>query len=373
MRFVLFGLLALHGLFHLLGFIETGHFAGMPRMSGETLFTLPEPLSKWMSSLWLLTCVLLLASAAQMIARSDTWWRLGTVAVVLSELLIIYAWPDAKAGTLVNLLLVLPLLAAAAHTGFVHETERKVHALWSDMSKTTAEIVTQSDLAALPKPVQTWLESAGVVGRARTQSVRLKQTGWMRTTPQGAWMPAKAAQYFNVEQPGFVWAVDVRMKAVLPLAGRDSYLQGRGRMLIKLLSLVPVVDASDDKTQQGTLLRFLGELVWFPSAALSPYLHWELIDEHSAKVTMRYRGVSGSALFAFDPHGQVTNVSAERFMSSGPSAKLEHWTIPIREWKNLGGVVIPVAGDVIWKLASGEFNYYRWRVDEVQYNRPELY
>jgi hypothetical protein len=371
MTWALVALLVVHGLLHLLGFVQAWHFALLPQLSGATLFTLSESFSKLVGTVWLLVCGLFLASAVALAVQSQCWWRLGMLAVISSELLIIYAWPDAKAGTLVNLLLVLPLLASAAHASFDRQTALSVSSLWSNMS--APSVVLPEELAALPPPVRRWLESAGVVGRARAQTLRLEQTGWMRTSPKSAWMPAKAAQYFNVEEPGFVWAVELRMKGWLPIVGRDSYLAGRGRMLIKPLSLVSVVDASDEKIRQGTLLRYLGEMVWFPSAALSPYLHWESIDDQTAKVTMQYRGASGSAVFSFNALGRVVNVSAKRFMNSGPSAKLEQWSIPLHEWQNLGGVVIPVAGDVTWKLATGDFTYYRWRVGEVEYNRPQLY
>ena len=56
----------------------------------------------------------------------------------------------------------------------------------------------------------------------------------------------------------------------LPLVGRDKYVNGRGNRLIKALSAVPVVNAADAKTEQGTLLRYLGEICWFPAAALCP-------------------------------------------------------------------------------------------------------
>jgi hypothetical protein len=368
---VLAALLVLHGLLHLLGFLKSWQLAALPQMSGQTLFALTQPLSRLVGLFWVLACVLFLASAGALLSRVQSWWVVALVALGLSQLLILFAWPDAKAGTLVNLVLALPLAAAAAQLGFARQTARSVHELWSEPPAGALSSVARQELEQLPAPIQRWLEASGAVGQPRTRSVRLHQSGWLRTTPKGAWMPARAEQHFNVERPGFVWAVDARMKMVLPVSGRDSYLNGRGRMLIKLLSLVSVADASDAKTQQGTLLRFLSEMVWFPSGALSPYVHWEPFDEHSARATMSYGGASGSALFEIDARGRVANVSAERFFGAGPDSKLDHWTIPMREWSNLAGFVIPVAGDVIWKLASGDFNYYRWRVDDVTYNRAE--
>ena len=113
-------------------------------------------------------------------------------------------------------------------------------------------------------------------------------------------MPVAAAQVFSVDPPGFVWTVDARMMGVLPIAGRDRYVSGHGGMLIELGSLFPVADASGPEIDQGAMLRYLGEIVWFPSAALSDTIAWEAIDTHSARATMRFAGRSVSAVFAFD-------------------------------------------------------------------------
>jgi hypothetical protein len=37
------------------------------------------------------------------------------------------------------------------------------------------------------------------------------------------------------------------------------------------------------------------------------------------------------------------------------------------------GIEVPVRGSVLWKLAAGDFEYYRWEVLDIETNRPELY
>lgn len=59
--------------------------------------------------------------------------------------------------------------------------------------------------------------------------------------------------------PGFVWIVDVRAAPFLHLSGRDKYENGKWHILIKLLSLFPVVDAKEKEIDQGALLRYLGK------------------------------------------------------------------------------------------------------------------
>jgi len=163
------------------------------------------------------------------------------------------------------------------------------------------------------------------------------------------------------------------MMHVLPFAGQDRYVDGHGRMLIKLASLITVADGSGSEIDQGAMLRFLGEIVWFPSAALSPYIRWEAIDDRSARATMQYAGLTVAALFTFDEGGRLVSLTADRYMSSGGKASLEKWSIPITEWRTVRGVGMPVRGGAVWKLPGGDFDYYRWEIVDVEANNPALY
>ena len=58
--------------------------------------------------------------------------------------------------------------------------------------------------------------------------------------------------------------------------------------------------------------RFFGEMVWFPSLALSPHITWEPINGKSAKATLDYQGTSGSGTLFFNEEGDVIRVSALR-------------------------------------------------------------
>lgn len=81
---------------------------------------------------------------------------------------------------------------------------------------------------------------------------------------------------------------------------------------------------------------------------------------------MSHAGVTGSAVFSFDDDGQVTRVTAQRYLGGGASARLETWTIPITEWKTFGGLRVPARGHVIWKLPAGDFDYYRWEIASLE-------
>jgi hypothetical protein len=367
-RYVVAAALTLHGLIHTFGFIRAFRLAQLPITS--VAFAWFSPVwTKPLGVLWLLAGAGFLISAACLLGQRQSWWIPGALALVVSQFLVVLAWRDAHAGTWVNVLLLLPLAVGAAHAKFEHDTRRGIAALGADLPAGAGSPIRSDELDRLPEPVKRWLGTAGVVGRSRPRSVWLRQSARMRTSPDSAWMPCEAEQSFRIDRPGFVWSVRTSMLGgALPIDGRDSYLGGHGRMLIKPLSFLKVVDAADSHVDQGTLLRFLGELVWFPSGALESYIQWSAVDANRARATMTYAQTTASATFEFDGDGRVTQVSADRYMSTESGAELKPWIIPFREWKALDGIIIPVEGEVIWQLESGRFPYYDFTVDALHYD-----
>jgi len=233
--------------------------------------------------------------------------------------------------------------------------------------------ITRDDLQDLPASVQRWLENAQVIGKDRVTSVRLQQKGEMRTKADAAWIPLEAQQYFRTEEPGFIWKAKIKAAPFIFLVGRDRYVDGHGDMLIQLQALKTVADSHGEEVDQGTLLRYLAELPWFPTAALSPYITWEEIDAYAAKVTMNYQGVKASAVYQFNDQYEVSYFEAKRYMESAGSYSLETWAGTSYDTKDLNGLRIPTRGEVTWKLKTGDFTWLKWEITEIEYNQPSAY
>jgi hypothetical protein len=60
-------------------------------------------------------------------------------------------------------------------------------------------------------------------------------------------------------------------------------------------------------------------------------------------------------------------------MGGGEGSTLENWYMPVSEWTEFNGIRVPSKGDVIWKLKDGDFNYYKWEIEAIEYNIPEQY
>lgn len=372
MRYAIVMLFCIHALIHLIGVVRQLELAPVAAPGGSAV-PAPTAIAGRQGMLWLLTCVVLLAAAALLMRGNDHWWLVAAGGVAFSQLMIANAWTEAKAGTLVNVVLGLAILVGWAHERFAKDGEALARAMIERGSNQSVAIVEAPELAQLPVPVQAWLTNVGVVGKPRDRSLRLKQEGGLRTSVDDDFMPAQADQYFNVLDPGFVWRVRVAMFHI-PVYGRDTYVDGRGRMLIKALGLAPIVDAEGNAIDQGTLLRFLAEMVWYPSAALAPYVRWQAIDQGAARATMTYAGVSGSADFFFDAQGRVERIAAMRYMQQddGPPT-LQRWVVLPSKWEIRDGILVPVEGEVTWELKDSDFTYYRWRLGELQRNVDQIY
>lgn len=274
---------------------------------------------------------------------------------------------------------LLGLVALIIIFGWVFKGEfndmvtKEVGEFFAGVDKEESQIIKEADLANLPEPVQRWLEYAQVIGKEQAITARSKQEAVMRLKAEQDWMPLESDQYFRVDEPGFIWKADVKMMPLVHISGRDKYYQGKGNMLIKVLSMFTVANGIGLEMDQGSLVRYLAEIVWVPSAALRDYITWEEIDEKSAKATMTYKGVSASGIFSFDEEGAPVSFLADRYGDFEGQYILKPWLITMSEYQEFNGIRIPTEGEVTWKLEEGDFTWYRFRVKEIEYNKAELY
>jgi hypothetical protein len=273
--------------------------------------------------------------------------------------------------TIAVILFVLAVIPRITKDLFLKDAEKDVKRLYKDFNKENKKIIDKEDLKDLPYPVQNWLLHSNVIGKEEIVTVRLKQEGRMRTKKNGPWMPTKAEQYFTVDQPGFVWIADVKMAPFIHLSGIDTYHAGKGKMKIKVLSLIPVVDAKGPEMDSSTMMRYLAEMMWFPTAALSPNIKWEKIDQNSASATMENNGVSISGIFHFNENGDILRFIGKRFREMNGQYILNDWGGINKEYKEFEGIRIPSKTEVTWFEEDGEFNWFEIEITEMQYNVPQ--
>ncbi len=142
-----------------------------------------------------------------------------------------------------------------------------------------------------------------------------------------------------------------------------------GRMLIRLLSLIPVVDVSGPEIDLSALIIFINDMVMWPSAFLSDYIHWTAINETSAELHVDLHGKQFTAVTQFNEAGEMVNfITEDRYRTVGKGSKQDQWSTPFRLYHEVNGLRIPSQGDAIWHLPEGEFRYIQVSIDQVVYD-----
>lgn len=232
------------------------------------------------------------------------------------------------------------------------------------------EVVTEDMLDALPEPVQRYMHWTGVVGKPWIHTALIRQEGVFRLAADKPWMPMRAEQAFTVDPPGFRWRARFKMFGLPLFSANDSYREGQGHMFGKAAGLFTLFDDSSEKLTQGTLMRYLSELIWLPIAYLGDNVTWTAVDERSADVALTDHGRTASGRMFFDELGRPVTFETMRYREDKGEYTFLPWHTLSTEWGQRGGLNIPVRGEVYWLMPEGKLTYGDFAVAAVEYNRP---
>jgi hypothetical protein len=92
-------LIFIHGLVHTLGFVKAFHLSKVEQLL--------LPISRPVGAFWLLSAIGFAFSALMFVFGKNWWDFIAVPSVVLSQILIMLSWPDAKFGTIPNLIILV--------------------------------------------------------------------------------------------------------------------------------------------------------------------------------------------------------------------------------------------------------------------------
>lgn len=358
LRYLFIFLLIMHGLIHLMGFVKGFRLAEIEALS--------LPVSRIAGTLWLAVALLFLGTAVLYTLENNLWYWLGLAAVVLSQVLIVSAWQDAKYGSLANLLLLIPMLTSIAGSRFEHSYEQDVRHLLNVSEPDTAALLTEADLSGLPMPVQQYIRYTGAVGKHRIHNFRVSFKGEMREKGKD-WFPFTSEQHNFIQPAARLFFMKAKIKG-LPAFGYHAYKSGSARMLIKLLSVFPVVDIQNKELFRTETVTYFNDLcLMAPAALIDERIKWEAVDSLSAKATFTNEGVSIAARLEFNEEGQLVNFFSDDRMDVNAG---EYFTFstPVREYREFDGYRLPAYGEAVWHYPEGAFAYGKFEFKAVEYN-----
>ncbi|MEO8851400.1 MAG: DUF6544 family protein [Allobranchiibius sp.] len=370
LRWVLVGVLALHALIHFLGAAKGFGVADVTQLT--------KPIGVWAGVLWLIAGVLVLAAAVLLAVGAPTWWwACALVAAAVSQIVIATSWHDARAGSVVNLIVVL-----AAVYGFAAQGPGSFHAQYRHhVSSALVEVapapavLAESDLLGLPVPLAAYIRGSGAVGTPRVVSFRADFHGRIRSGPDTAWMPFTGQQVNTYgPRPQRIFLMDAT-KAGLPVTVLHVFAHTTATMRVKLLSAFTMVDASGPEMNRGETVTVFNDLVVMaPGAIADAPVKWSAIDALHVRGEFTDGDQTVSAVLTFDAqHDLVDFVSDDRSAASadGKTFTQRRWSTPLAEHRATGGRRILTSGEGVWHAAGpdGTFTYLEYHLDAITYNR----
>ncbi len=358
-------LLVIHGLIHLVGFVKAFGLAEVRQLSA--------PISHAMGLLWLTTTMLLLAAATTRYTTPHWFWAVGGVALVLSQLLILTAWGDAKFGTAVNVVLLVGVAL-----GFVAYGPGSLRAEYNAAVRSSLEahveprVVNEADLRALPLQVQGYLRTTGAIGQPQINNFKAIWNGRIRASATEPWMTFRAEQYnLFSDMPVRLFFMDAMMKH-LPVDVFHRFVGDAATFRVRVLSAFTMVDAAGPEMNRGETVTLFNDLCLLaPGRLIDPSITWDEIDETHVRARYRRGSEEISAELVFDAFGELIDfISDDRAAASadGKTFTVQRWRTPVRACKRFGARRMSGSGEAHWIAASGEFTYIEMELESIAYN-----
>jgi hypothetical protein len=184
------------------------------------------------------------------------------------------------------------------------------------------------------------------------------------------WRNFSANQFVTTNPPSFLWDARIRFAPLVDVFVQDAYIEATAILQAKLFGLIKLVNVSrTPELDQGELMRYLAEAVWFPTALLPTQgVSWQAMDERHAIATISVGNTEAKLVFEFDEDHLISSVYADgRPMISGGKIRFAPWQGRFWNYRMQDGMLIPIEGEVAWIIEGKRLPYWRGRIEKIEY------
>lgn len=263
--------------------------------------------------------------------------------------------------------LAVPVVALLSGRWLVaRQSRRDIANLFSQANTGPVKTYDPAQLTDLPAPVQRYFRHVLKPGQPYLRSARLRHDGQFKTDLKKDWIGITGQEYFLADTPGYIWIGKTTW-----FSACDQYVAGRGSLTARLLGTLPVVRGSGPSYDQGELLRWVAEAVWFPTSLLpGGQAVWSPIDDDSATLTLTDHGQTVVCLMYFNEQGEIVRYQAQRYSDE---THIQTWTGHLSHYREIHGLRIPTQADAAWVIGGEEKPYARFILRDIDYDQPYAY
>ena len=356
-------IMGFHGAVHLIGFAKAFHLVPPVKDDAE--------ISRPLGVLWLVAAVAYIAAAIMLFVWPAAWWAPGLLGLVASQAAIASDWRDARYGTVVNVIIMVPLAVAlldlrssSLRSIYRHEVDRGLS------RESSSSVLTESEVATQPPLLQTYLRRTGSVGRPRAHDLRARWRGQMRNGKDAPWMDVRVEQYELFDDPTRVFFMRASRNGIA-FDALHVFTEGNATMRVRVASVIPIVDARGPQMNRSETVTYFNDMCLLaPSSLVDANVTWRTLDDHRLGATFTNAGITIGAEVSFDADGDLVDfLSRDRDQSAdGVTFVNLPWSTPVRDYRDFGGLRIASHGEAVWHDPQGEFTYARFDLEELRVN-----
>lgn len=359
MRIAFIIILVIHGLIHLLGFVKAFGLADVKQLT--------QTISKPFGTVWLLVCILFVITAIMYISKNGYWWLPGFIAVLISQILVILYWQDAKFGTIANVIILAIAIIGFSTWSYYNKYQSDVRTALEKISPSRQAILTETDMEHLPEPVKIYIRYCGAIGKPKVSHFKIKFTGKIRKDEQSEWMPFNSEQYNFMDTPARLFFMKATMKG-LPVAGYHLYINGRAYMDIRLLSLFKVQYQDGAEMDISETVTFFNDMCCMaPPTLIDKRIKWLETDQNKVKASFTNNDITITAWLYFDDNGALINFISEDRYAADVNKQLT-WATPLKDYQEIKGYTLAGNAETIYTYPNGDLCYGTFKLIDVEYN-----
>lgn len=232
------------------------------------------------------------------------------------------------------------------------------------------EMLTEKDIQHLPAIVQKYLHYTGSVGKEKVTNFKAVFKGGIRSNSSEEYMPLKSVQYNFTDKPTRLFYIVAKKKGI-PAKGIHLYSDEKAIMLVKILGLFTVVNASGKEMDQGETVTLFNDMCFMAPASLIDHnIAWKEIDNLTAEAKFTNGSITIGATLYFNEVGELVDfMSNDRFETTdGKTYKNFPWLTPVTGYTNVNGYRLPSGAKLIYKHPDEDFCYGEFNLVSIEYN-----
>lgn len=359
MKFFLVIVAIIHGLIHLIGFAKAFKLAEVNQLT--------QTISKPMGILWFVTAILFVVSAVLLFVKKDYWWALAIAGVVLSQVLIFLNWPDAKFGTIANVIILIASIIGYGTWSYYSKYQNDVKNVLQQEAHLQNSLLNETDIQHLPDPVKKYLRYTGSIGKPKVNNFRVAFKGKIRKNEQSEWMPFASEQYNFMETPTRLFFMKAVMKH-MPVAGYHCFKNGTAFMDIRLLSLFKVQYQSGKEMDVAETVTFFNDMCCMaPATLIDKRINWLKVNSNKVKAAFTNNSITIFAWLYFNDKGELVNFISDDRYSADAGKKLP-WSTPLKDYKETNGYKLAGYADAVYSYPEGDLCYGTFSLAHFDYN-----